>query len=72
MGGRRQGGPRLHNQRGIILERAVRRGTSDVVLCRLRYRLATLTAAPDGEHAAPGGEDMTRDGGDGPGAAGAR
>jgi hypothetical protein len=38
----------LHNQRGIILERAVRRGTSNVVLCRLRYRLATLTAAPAG------------------------
>lgn len=32
----------LHNQRGIILERAIRRGTSNVVLCRLRYRLATL------------------------------
>jgi amino acid transporter len=38
----------LHNQRGIILERAIRRGTSNVVLCRLRYRLATLTAAPAG------------------------
>jgi hypothetical protein len=37
----------LHNQRGIILERAIRRGTSNVVLCRLRYRLATLTAKPD-------------------------
>jgi hypothetical protein len=34
----------LHNQRGIILERAIRRGTSNVVLCRLRYRLATLAA----------------------------
>jgi hypothetical protein len=34
----------LHNQRGIILERAIRRGTSNVVLCRLRYRLETLTA----------------------------
>ena len=36
----------LHNQRGIILERAIRRGTSNVVLCRLRYRLATLAATP--------------------------
>jgi hypothetical protein len=36
----------LHNQRGIILERAIRRDTSNVVLCRLRYRLATLTATP--------------------------
>jgi amino acid transporter len=34
----------LHNQRGVILDRAVRRGTTDVVLCRLRYRLATLAA----------------------------
>jgi amino acid transporter len=36
----------LHNQRGIILERAIRRYTTNVVLCRLRYRLATLTATP--------------------------
>ena len=36
----------LHNQRGIILDRAIRRGTSNVVLCRLRYRLATLAAPP--------------------------
>jgi amino acid transporter len=36
----------LHNQRGIILERAIRRYTSNVVLCRLRYRLTTLTATP--------------------------
>jgi amino acid transporter len=36
----------LHNQRGIILERAIRRGTRNVVLCRLRYRLATLAAPP--------------------------
>ena len=40
----------LHNQRGIILERAIRRGTSDVVLCRLRYRLATLTATQADAH----------------------
>jgi amino acid transporter len=32
----------LHNQRGIILDRAIRRGTQNVVLCRLRYRLETL------------------------------
>ena len=36
----------LHNQRGIILDRAIRRDTSNVVLCRLRYRLATLTRTP--------------------------
>jgi hypothetical protein len=48
----------LHNQRGIILERAIRRGTNNVVLCRLRYRLATLTApvtqsVPPASSAAP-------------------
>jgi amino acid transporter len=34
---------RLHKQRGIILDRAIRRGTQNVVMCRLRYRLETLT-----------------------------
>jgi len=34
----------LHNQRGIILDRAIRRGTQNVVLCRLRYRLETLAS----------------------------
>ncbi len=29
----------LFNQRGAILDRAIRRGTANVVLCRLRYRL---------------------------------
>jgi len=29
----------LFNQRGTILDRAIRRGTASVVLCRLRYRL---------------------------------
>jgi amino acid transporter len=43
----------LHNQRGIILERAIRRGTSNVVLCRLRYRLATLAVPPDSVTTAP-------------------
>jgi len=33
----------LHNQRGVILDRAIRKGTANVVLCRLRYRLETLT-----------------------------
>jgi len=32
----------LHNQRGLILDRAIRRGTRRVVLCRLRYRLETV------------------------------
>jgi amino acid transporter len=34
----------LHNQRGIVLQRAIRRGTANVVICRLRYRLATIKA----------------------------
>jgi amino acid transporter len=29
----------LFNQRGVILDRAIRRGTLNVVVCRLRYRL---------------------------------
>jgi amino acid transporter len=32
----------LYNQRGVILDRAIRRGTASVVLCRLRYRLDAL------------------------------
>jgi amino acid transporter len=32
----------LHNQRGVIINRAIRHGTANVVLCRLRYRLETL------------------------------
>jgi amino acid transporter len=33
----------LHNQRGALLDRAIRRGTTNVVMCRLRFRLETLT-----------------------------
>jgi amino acid transporter len=36
----------LFNQRGVILDWAIRRGTANVVLCRLRYRLGQL-APPD-------------------------
>ncbi len=32
----------LHNQRGFVLERAIQHGTTDVVICRLRYRLAAV------------------------------
>jgi amino acid transporter len=32
----------LHNQRGAILERAIRHGTDNVVTCRLRFRLESL------------------------------
>jgi amino acid transporter len=34
----------LHNQRGVILQRAIQRGTVNVVVCRLRYQLATVSA----------------------------
>ena len=41
----------LFNQRGAILDRAIRRGTANVVLCRLRYRLEQF--APHDVAAAP-------------------
>ena len=28
----------LHNQRGFVLDRAIQEGTSNVVICRLRFR----------------------------------
>ena len=40
----------LHNQRGVILDRAIRRGTRNVILCRLRYSLETLVADTTGHH----------------------
>ncbi len=36
----------LFNQRGVILDRAIRRGTANVVLCRLRYRLEQFASHP--------------------------
>jgi amino acid transporter len=39
----------LFNQRGVILDRAIRRGTASVVLCRLRYRLEQLAPRTSGE-----------------------
>jgi amino acid transporter len=35
----------LHNQRGFVLQRAIQRGTVNVVICRLRYQLATMSQA---------------------------
>jgi amino acid transporter len=32
----------LHNQRGVVLSRAIRSGTDNVVICRLRFRLTQL------------------------------
>ncbi len=44
----------LYNQRGFVLEQAIQRGTRNVVICRLRYQLAGVTAlAPT----APAGQD---------------
>jgi len=39
----------LFNQRGVILDRAIRRGTANVVLCRLRYRLQQLAPRTSGD-----------------------
>ena len=59
----------LYNQRGFVLDRAIQKGTDNVVVCRLRFRLATVATqeraawpgevasaqlAPDGA-TAPGG-----------------
>ena len=33
----------LHNQRGFVLEQAIQHGAPDVVICRLRYRLGTIS-----------------------------
>jgi hypothetical protein len=42
----------LFNQRGVILDRAIRRGTANVVLCRLRYRLEQLAPHTSGDASA--------------------
>jgi amino acid transporter len=39
----------LFNQRGVMLDRAIRRGTANVVLCRLRYRLEQLAPHTSGD-----------------------
>ncbi|HTS97583.1 MAG TPA: APC family permease [Streptosporangiaceae bacterium] len=39
----------LHNQRGFVLQQAIQRGTVNVVICRLRYQLATMAQEPQGE-----------------------
>jgi amino acid transporter len=33
----------LHNQRGFVLDQAIQKGTANVVICRLRFHLATVT-----------------------------
>lgn len=52
----------LYNQRGAILGRAIRRGTANVVLCRLRYRLEYLAPSeevPPAPGQAPGSGVLT-------------
>jgi amino acid transporter len=41
----------LHNQRGGVLQRAIQRDTVNVVICRLRYQLATVAAVPQASEA---------------------
>lgn len=50
----------LHNQRGLILDHAIRRGTENVVLCRLRYRLGALAADTASTSGAAGTPDIPR------------
>jgi amino acid transporter len=46
----------LHNQRGFVLQRAIQRGTVNVVICRLRYQLGTVSASlPSSAPAGPPG-----------------
>ena len=35
----------LHNQRGLVLDRAIRNGTGNVVTCRMRLRPTTWSAS---------------------------
>ena len=37
----------LHNQRGFVLNRAIERGTVNVVICRLRFKLSAVTEPRD-------------------------
>jgi amino acid transporter len=43
----------LHNQRGFVLEQAIQRGTQDVVVCRLRYRLSNVAGGSGDEGGTP-------------------
>ena len=33
----------LHNQRGFVLDRAIQRGTVNVVICRLHFKLSAMS-----------------------------
>jgi hypothetical protein len=49
----------LFNQRGALLDRAIRHGTVNVVLCRLRYRLEQFAPDDAGAAAQPPGSATT-------------
>jgi amino acid transporter len=38
----------LHNQRGFVIEQAIQHATSDIVICRLRYRLGGIAGGRPG------------------------
>ncbi len=54
----------LYNQRGFVLEQAIQRWTSNVVICRLRYRLSAVaalappTSEPATEQTEPGSREL--------------
>lgn len=50
----------LFNQRGFVLERAVQRRVDNVVICRLRYSLATMSAGDRPPGAAAPGDSSAR------------
>jgi hypothetical protein len=43
----------LHNQRGSVLNRAIRQGTENVVICRLRFRMTHLAPDEQANQSAP-------------------
>ncbi len=54
----------LHNQRGFILDQAIQKGTDDVVICRLRFRLASVVRSAQ-ERAEAAQDPPPADGGTG-------
>jgi hypothetical protein len=43
----------LHNQRGFVLDQAIQKGTTDVVICRLHFQLTTWTQPAAHDPVAP-------------------
>jgi amino acid transporter len=57
----------LHNQRGFVLDRAIQRGTANVVICRLRFQPTAWSSPGDAPVGYPGAATLPR--GPGPGRA---